>query len=285
MGARPARPRPQREVQAQGFVGQAAQVAPARQGTLRCGLCGEAMLPRSRAAKQWYVCRTRAETGGVDACAMPVLERANVDDVALAMFEARCLDVDQTRARFADRLVEQVAFTRAEADRAGREHLAAIADLAKVDEDYESGQLSAATYERQLAKHTERRDVAEAEATRLSTQADEVEASIANLDAESEVLRRLHDLREAIADRVRSKNGDVDALRAALAAVFAVTTVADHGDQGLSLAPVLRDELVPDDGSPFQLRPKRRVPLHLSTSAGNNAIATQVLDQIRTSSA
>ena len=80
------------------------------------------MMPRSHEAtgKEWYACRTHAETGGPDACAMPNLNRAAVEVPALRMFEKWALDVDGTRRTVTDQMDGRVALARGEAERAAR---------------------------------------------------------------------------------------------------------------------------------------------------------------------
>ena len=78
---------------------------------------------------------------------------------------------------------------------------------------------------------------------------------------------------------------DVRALRAALAAVFEATLVTADADGGLALEPHLRPQFAADAAFPQGTRPTEHVALGLDLKAENNAIGTQVLDQIRTSSA
>ena len=77
----------------------------------------------------------------------------------------------------------------------------------------------------------------------------------------------------------------MQALRAALAAVFEATLVSESPGGGLALEPHLRPQFAADADFPQGARPKQRVALGLDLRGEENAIATQVLDQIRTSSA
>jgi len=74
-------------------------------------------------------------------------------------------------------------------------------------------------------------------------------------------------------------------LCAALAAVFEATLVSADADGGLALEPHLRPQFAADAAFPQGARPTERVALGLDLTGENNAMATQVLDQIRTSSA
>ena len=254
-------------------------------GALRCGRCGGAMLPRSIGDREWYVCRTRAETHWPEACAMPALGRAAVDSLALEMFQARCLDVDATKARLEAQLDDRIGIAGAEAERAAGEALRAQEALDKADRDYREGELGPRAYSRQVESQGAALEAAEAEHERLSAQAEQIAAAAASLDTESETLRRLAELRDAVAERMAGAGSDVRALRAALAAVFEATLVTADADGGLALEPHLRPQFAADAAFPQGTRPTERVALGLDLKAENNAIGTQVLDQIRTSSA
>jgi hypothetical protein len=110
---------------------------------LRCGVCGEAMLPRSaRDQAPFYVCRTRALDA--TACPMPRLKQADVDGAALRLFEDVGLDVEGTRERIAAQLSERVDAVRAQRDRAEREAADLRAQAARLDRDYRRGALFSA---------------------------------------------------------------------------------------------------------------------------------------------
>jgi len=148
-------------------------------GALRCGRCGGAMLPRSIGDREWYVCRTRADTHGPEACPMPVLDRAAVDSLALEMFQARCLDVDATKARLEAQLDDRIGIAGAEAERAAREALRAQEALDKADRDYREGELGPRAYSRQVESQGAALEAAEAEHERLSAQAEQITAAAA----------------------------------------------------------------------------------------------------------
>jgi DNA invertase Pin-like site-specific DNA recombinase len=255
-------------------------------GSLRCGKCGEAMLPRSVGERETYACRTRTETHGPEGCDMPVLPRAAVDSAALALFEARCLDLDATRASIEAQISERVEVARAEAGRAAGEAARAQASLDRADRDYREGELGPKGYERQLTQCTEALKAARAEHERLGEQAERLQAALSSLDSESEVLRRLAALRKAVEGRIAAAGEDVEALRAALAAVFEATLISEIGGD-LVLEPHLRPEFAHDLVFRQGASPKRRIGLGLnaSPSAENNESATHVLDQITTSRA
>ena len=197
-------------------------------GSLRCGVCGEAMLPRSASdAADFYVCRTRAYDTA--ACPMPRIKRAQVDAAALRLFQSTALDLDATREHLAAQLTAQAEATRAQMQRAERDVSSKRAALDRFDRDYEAGALSAANYERQVARVAEETAGAEAEVARLAAQAERTLRAVGDLDAEHETLRRLARLREQISGRVTDAQEDVGALRAAILDVFAVVIVGPEG--------------------------------------------------------
>jgi DNA invertase Pin-like site-specific DNA recombinase len=214
-------------------------------GALRCGLCGEAMLPRTEGGREYYVCRTRKTWG---ACEMPVLGRALVDQITLGLFEGHALDVEATRARVSDLLARRADDTGAQLRRAELDAARKRAALDRYDRDYESGDLPAAEFARLAEKARGELAGAEAEADALRAQAERIAEASGNLDAEHEALRRLADLREAIAGRLAAAPDDVEALRAALAQVFSGVVV--HPGDPPRVACLVREELVSDGALP-----------------------------------
>ncbi|MDA0179019.1 recombinase family protein [Solirubrobacter phytolaccae] len=189
-------------------------------GMLVCDICGQAFLPRTeRNGRETYQCKT-AKQVGKKGCQMPILRRAEVEVPALRLFERWALDVDGTRERLAEQLAGREGTAREQAARAAREAADAASALDRFDRDYASGALDAADYGRLTAKFRDELSAADAERDRLHARADEVAAMLGGLDAEHEGLRRLAELRAAIAGQIGSAGDDVQALRAAMAAVF-----------------------------------------------------------------
>jgi len=81
------------------------------------------------------------------------------------------------------------------------------ASLLKFDRDYESGDLSAHSYERLVKKVSEELVAAEAEHQRLTAHGEQIAGTLNDLDAEHETLRRLAVLRAAVAQRMQSVGG------------------------------------------------------------------------------
>jgi hypothetical protein len=214
-------------------------------GALRCGCCGEAMLPRSANDQaDVYVCRTRK--GDATACPMPPVKRDVVDGAALSLFESWALDVEGTRDRIATTIDARLAEIRAQAARAGREVSEKRVQLARVERDYLAGELGAVSHDRLAGRMSEELTAAEAEQARLDEHAADVADLRANLDAEHEALRRLALLRSAVCERVgraaadAREHADIAAVRSAMAAVFSEVRLVPAGHHPASDAAVRR---------------------------------------------
>ena len=197
--------------------------------TLRCGYCGEAMLPRSNPDR--YCCRTNKQIRGAGTCPMPVLTREQVDTYFLSVFECNFLDYEGTRQQIAEQLDRDVSNT-AEALREADLAVARLeAQLTRVEADYLAEELGAAAYTRMSAKLEADRDAALAERNRLEDRTVELQRVRSNIDAESETLRRLDALRASIAasSKDAEANGDIETLRGVLAAAFARIYINDKG--------------------------------------------------------
>ncbi|HTU98790.1 MAG TPA: recombinase family protein [Solirubrobacteraceae bacterium] len=187
-------------------------------GHLRCGLCGEAMLPRG----DWYECRTRKQIKGIHACDMPRQRREDVDGRFLSLFEARFLDLDKTRAHVAAELGRRVRQIDTQLANAERAVASAEDQRSRVEADYLSGDLGAASYERLLGRLDGEAAASVAQRDQLLANADEARRTIDNMDAEEETLRRLAALRDSVAAHARDAAlaEDVVALRGVIAQAF-----------------------------------------------------------------
>jgi hypothetical protein len=172
------------------------------------------MLPRTGSNTDKYICRTRKQLGGVEACSMPDQDRVAVDGTFFMMFEKVSLDLEATRRQVAEQLNARLSETLTQAGRATREVARLQAETVRTDRDYRSGELSPASYERLSADIAQELKAAEAEAERLREHADAVRESAGRSDGEAEMLRALAELRAAISGKVRETEG-LDVLRAA----------------------------------------------------------------------
>jgi site-specific DNA recombinase len=236
-------------------------------GALRCQLCGEAMLPRS-GPPETYVCRRHKSDK--TACPTPVIPRAAVEVAALRLFEKTALDVEATRQLVADQLASKAADAKTLIEQAERQVAERRAALARFDRDYATGDLGAASYERLSGQYTDELAAAEAEAERLREQAKRNAAAMASLDDEGEALRRITNLRKAVARHLMdaAARPDVGALRAAMSQVFECVSVLND-DGKLYVIPWLRRDVYEGSISAplgkleeaLEALPIRRVPI------------------------
>jgi len=233
-----------------------------RRGMLRCGQCGHAMT--SRTDRRWelehYLCSGRMAQGP-EFCDMPTVKRVDVDSAVYRYFEQVGLDIEATRQTIGEARDRKLAEVRALRDDAEREARKAEERLARVRRDYTDGKLDADEWRGFHDELRAERDAARAEAKRLATQQQEVEAWGELRDAEAETWRRLSRIRAVIAGEVRDAQG-LDAVRAALNRTFERfvlrrATRRVHveliADAGLLIDPVVREQAI--TGYTENLRP------------------------------
>jgi DNA invertase Pin-like site-specific DNA recombinase len=193
-----------------------------RKGFLRCGECGEAMVPRTERNKdgslrETYRCYGRYTDPAH--CSMPQLRRAPIDSAVYAYFEQVGLDVEATRDQLAAATERKLAEVSALLEAAKAEASAAAARLARVKRDYAAGELNAAEWREFRDELRPEAEAAEAEAERLATQLAEVKAGPKLEGLEDDVLGQLAEIRAAVAGEVKDADG-VEGARATLLRLF-----------------------------------------------------------------
>jgi site-specific DNA recombinase len=186
-------------------------------GFLRCGTCGEAMVPRTRpeSGYEFYECNGRK----LHDCKTGAIRRADIDSGVLAHFEQTSLDVDATRKTFIEATNRRAAESRALLETAETEERKAATRLVKVKRDYTHGELTPSEW-RELRNELEpEATAAKAEVERLHDQVALAAGDAALGDAEAEVLEQLAHIRSAVAGEV-AEAADTDAVRAALHRLF-----------------------------------------------------------------
>jgi DNA invertase Pin-like site-specific DNA recombinase len=190
-----------------------------RSGMLRCGFCGEAMAPRSDGPGEgWYYCNGRGKLGK-EFCATPHIRRVDVDSSVFAYFEKVGLDVEATRAQVASARDSRLAEVRSLIQTATRAEREASEALVRVKRDYTRGAISAEDWSELRPDLESESAGAVAELARLRDQERDVLGWAESRDAEAETLRKLAQIRSAIAGEVKDAEG-VDAVRAALLRLF-----------------------------------------------------------------
>ena len=241
-----------------------------RGGMLRCGSCGDAMVPRTKTRPYWqeYYCCTGHIQLGDEYCEQGCVRRAVVDTAVYSYFEQVGLDVEATRRQIEQARDRQLAEVRALREEAERELARTEESRERVERDYLSGALSADSHER-FAERV-RAEIAGARAAleRLRDQEAQAASGAELQDVEARTLQHLAEIRRAIAGEVRDAEG-VDAVRAALARAFecfvihrdAQSTHAELAWVGdYTIEPVVREQAV--EGYSDSMRPVlRREPL------------------------
>jgi DNA invertase Pin-like site-specific DNA recombinase len=192
-------------------------------GMLRCGECGEAMVPRAdpnRAGppSEVYYCYGR-KRGGTDFCSTTPLRRSMIDTAVYSYFEQVGLDVEATRAELAaavDARVREIRSLRKGAERDERE---ASECLARVRRHFKKGKLSPDDWVEFREELTDELEAATAKLARLRDQERQVVEGSELRDVEEETLRLLAEVRHMIAGRVNRAQG-IDGVRAALLQLF-----------------------------------------------------------------
>jgi hypothetical protein len=200
-------------------------------GHLVCDRCGGAMYARSHPsdpAFDKYGCSTVCAG---ESCPTGWLKRADVDTRFLALFERDWISFEGTRERIAEELDRTLAEVGDQAASADVEVARVEARIAKLEEDYFADELKAARFEELTAKAEEDLAAAVAARDRLAERAGEVRQSRESVDAESETLRRLSQLRDTVRSYARDDlaQADLEALRGIVGLAFPKVRVTSDG--------------------------------------------------------
>lgn len=188
-------------------------------GFMKCGVCGHPFYTRTyRNGRGIYFCKGRDEYGP-DHCSQGAIDAAIIDAAAADYFLNIAHDTEATRRQFEEVVALRVSEARALTEQAENALQRLHGLTVKLDADYASGDLSAATFERLSTKTAEELTAAEEEAKRHRRRLDEVEAGAEVGDAEAEMLAWLSELRAAVAGEVKDTD-TVASLRAALSRLF-----------------------------------------------------------------
>ncbi len=236
-----------------------------RKGFLRCGECGNAMLPRTERNKDgtlYEIYRCYGRHTDPDHCSMKARKRAPIDTAVYTYFEQVGLDIEATRDQLGAAIEHRVAEVGALLATADREAADTAAHLARVKADYLAGDLTAAEWRELRTELEPDAEATTAERDRLVAQLAEVEGGPPLSGLEAELIHKLARVRAAIAGEVKDAEG-VAAAQAALMRLFdrfILHRGRPEGDAHLELVgdgywiePVINDEAV--DGYDEKLRP------------------------------
>lgn len=188
-------------------------------GLLRCAHCGYAMAPRTATdGSESYVCLGRVQNGA-EFCPMRQVPRAALDTAALHYFGHLALDVKRAQADLeaqlrARRTEARVLLEDAEHDLATWTTRKENAQL-----DYMDGKLTVKEWRELAARVNEELEKAERRVRLLRDRLHELERGDVAEEARQEALRRVSELRSAVAGEIASAEG-LEAVRTQLWRLF-----------------------------------------------------------------
>ncbi len=211
-------------------------------GHLRCGSCGEAMIPVSKPAGRRggdpytaYACYGRQRLG-VEHCSQPNLKRSLVDGAVWSYFQKVALDVDATRSAIADAAALRQAEVDQLIDQAERETTLADERLQRIRTDYVDGRITAEDYTGFRDQLTGELEAASASAGTLQARRDELQAQLAQVDIEGAMLSELAAIRTQVGAQTESRcaaGSGTAALRACLRRLFVRFELIPRGSFGV----------------------------------------------------
>lgn len=252
-----------------------------RKGMLRCGNCGEAIVPRTNGGYEMYYCNGRSKMG-VEFCDLPHLRRAVIDSAVFSYFEQVGLDIDATRRQIADARDGKLVELRALAAQAEGEKHRAEERIDRVRRDYMDGEITATDWNMFKDDLGAQLEASTAAVDQITERLEAVEAWGEIADAEQDMLEGLAELKRAVAGEIADASS-IEAVRPALAKLFKHFTIhqvkpgrrvhaelAWQGrDQDLVIEPTIREQAVEGYSD---LRPIfRREPVYGAASTNDES--------------
>jgi hypothetical protein len=187
-------------------------------GMLRCGECGEAMVPRTNRghtgpSSEDYYCNGRLSFGP-DFCSVGAIRRDEIDPSVIPYFRTFALDMEATIelvAKGRDRRLAEIATLRADAERQAQ---AATDRLARVRRDYADGKLDADDWRSFRDELAAEKSAALAEAERLERS----EATAAE-DLPRAAMETIEQIRAVVDGEIRRVE-EIEAVRAVFSRIF-----------------------------------------------------------------
>lgn len=188
-------------------------------GMLRCGECGEAMVPRTpKVGRPKYICNGSISYGR-DFCSMGEVPRDVIDGAVFDFFANVALDVEATRRQILQARDHKLAEVRALHDQAALAVRQAEDRLTRVKRAFQDGKIDPEDWAEQRIELKAELEAARAQEGRLSDHVAEVERWGGLIDAEAETYRLVAEIRKTVVGEVRNERG-LEAARAALLRVF-----------------------------------------------------------------
>ena len=237
-------------------------------GHLRCGVCGDAMGPRSRPRRtpglrtEDYHCR-RHDTLGDLACTLRPVPMRAVEQTVLTHFRNRAAALAAGQAAAAEHRAKDRAYVAQLVEQARAEAVKARAAVARVDRAMLDGHLTPENYNNLKAQADSEHRAAAARLEHLEAQAETVAAEarpVAAAEVEASLM-----LLGALAERALAGEVDLEPVRHQLRQLFPVITLrptetgllVDLGDPAAEYVATLLDDEIPEHSGETVLR---RVP-------------------------
>jgi site-specific DNA recombinase len=222
-------------------------------GILRCPECHSALRARTTPnGHAYYCCTGRGRKARPIGCTQSNIDARLIESLILGGLLRRIFDPDETRAR-----IEQAA--EREHQRAAKMLRDAERQLGAIERkrerghrDYLHGKMSAELWSEGAAILDRERMTAEAHAAELREAAANVQEEAHNLEAQAQVVDRLHALQQVVAGEPESRE-HVEAVREALHQTFERVYLAPGPNEELVVIPVPRHESVVGDDGPLEI--------------------------------
>ena len=194
-------------------------------GTLRCGRCGSAMIPRKGrpgGGRDRYECRRRVEhgphptTGG---CDQPSIRRELVDGPLLANLTDYYIDWEASKRRIEERGAQDLVMAREAARQDDAEVQRSEARIARIQRGWQDGVLDDADYRGQHDQVSGELEAAQAARERSHAHVERIEQTGVSSGAEQQLLEHMNAIKRAVADGV-SRAPNLNALRNVIGQLF-----------------------------------------------------------------
>jgi site-specific DNA recombinase len=222
-------------------------------GILRCPECHSALRARTTPkGYAYYACVGRDKKDRPVDCDQSSIDARLIERLILGGLLERVFDADETRARIEQTADDEQQRAARMLDEADRRLLATDRKRQRVQRDYLDGRLTAQLWSEASAALDNDRATAEAHARELQEAATAVRDEARNVEAQAEVVARLHALQQVIAGQPDHAE-HVLAIREALHQAFERIYLTRELDGRLLVIPVPRHDAVVASGAEVEL--------------------------------
>jgi site-specific DNA recombinase len=197
-------------------------------GTLRCGRCGSAMIPRKGrpgGGRDRYECSGRVEHGR-GFCDQPSIRRELIDEPFLGNVTDYYIDWEASLRLIAERAAQDLVMAREAAAQAEHEVKLSEARLAQIDRGWQDRVLDDDNYRLQHTQVSGELEAARAALERSQAHVEWIEQTGVSGDAEQQFLDKLATLKRDVADDV-SRAPNLNAMRNVIGQLFESVELAE----------------------------------------------------------